>query len=127
MTFLYKLGYDSPEECNFVVLHHDKPFDDDEFEALILSVLPDAPPRLEAERTGSRLLDVIGAQPTWKNLYKVVAALLCERHGFRNAAYAARFVSFGWPDLSSEANLRDGYDFERQKRMVAAVRSGAKK
>ena len=105
--FFYEVGYGSYEDSGYIQLFHKKEFSEEEFEALILEVAPEAAER-SLERQES-LEDETQKGDYYRghrfeDMYPHIAALLIEKHGFREISYCARYSVFGWPNLLDKSD-----------------------
>jgi hypothetical protein len=98
--FLYKVGYNSYEECPEIVLAHHRDIPGEEFEDLCLSC---------CEAVAKGMVASGESLHNFSDMYEKVADMLVERAGFEHADFSASFSPFGW------ASVLDNEDWATQR------------
>lgn len=134
---VYTIGYKSTDGTKVLEITHDRLLTPAELEALVCDVLPDAA-RLhiaalaEKERKRGQIPEEIFEtcfipRVTFNHLYKHVADLLVQRHGFQHLTYTASLTVFAIPDLlvrGDAAGDPDGDDALQQRLSDAMEKAG---
>jgi hypothetical protein len=134
---VYTIGYKSTDGTKALEITHDRQLSSAELEALVCDVLPDAARRhiaalAEKERKRGQIPEAIFEtcfipHVTFNHLYKHVADLLVERHGFQHLIYTATLTVFAVPDLlvrGDAAGDPDGDDALQERLSDAMEKAG---
>ena len=134
---VYTIGYKSTDGTKVLEITHDRQLTSAELEALVCDVLPDAARRhiaalAEKERKRGQIPEEIFEtcfipRVTFNHLYKHVADLLVERHGFQHLTYAAALTVFAVPDLLVRGDASgdpDGDDALQERLSDAMAKAG---
>lgn len=134
---VYTIGYKSTDGTKVLEITHDRQLTSAELEALVSDVLPDAARRhiavlAEKERKRGQIPEEIFEtcfipRVTFNHLYKHVADLLVERHGFQKLTYAASLTVFAVPDLLVRGDASgdpDGDDALQERLSDAMAKAG---
>jgi len=134
---VYTIGYKSTDGTKVLEITHDRRLTSAELEALVCDVLPDAARRhiaalAEKEHKRGQIPEEIFEtcfipRVTFNHLYKHVADLLVERHGFQHLVYTATLTVFAVPDLlvrGDAAGDPDGDDALQGRLSDAMAKAG---
>ncbi len=132
--FYYSIGYNSYEDSESIKLCHEKKFDNNEFEKIVISCTDIVADRLKEDLQKGydekqydlyydfkKILVVHFA-----SIYQIFADVLCEKYGFKIVKDTCSFYLFGWPNMMIENDWDEEKNDKRYHKVAQIIRDKLK-
>ncbi len=100
--FLYKIGYNSPEDSEYSEMEHKKKYSKEELNEIVINAVVRV---LDKIACGDYPVYIFGEGPSYDDIHKYVIEEL-KQDGFKKVKYQSIWSCFGWASLIDKESWR---------------------